>query len=141
MSNDRDATPGPDALVTAATAARENAHAPYSRFAVGAAVLTDDGRVFTGCNVENVSYGLTVCAERVAVFSAVAAGAKRIAAIAVVTGSRGSACGACRQVLAEFADPDMPLHIASPDGERRDRLLGDLLPESFTPDDLARGQD
>lgn len=134
-------TPSPDELVAAAVQAREHAHAPYSRFAVGAAVATDDGRVFAGCNVENVSYGLTVCAERVAVFQAVSAGARRVVAVAVVTGSQGSPCGACRQVLAEFAAPEVPVYIASPAGAWRERLLGDLLPECFGPDDLTRGRD
>ena len=96
----------PSALVPAAMAARQHAHAPYSNFRVGAAVATLDGRVFTGCNVENLSYGLTICAERNAVFAAVAAGVREFDAIAIVADTREpvSPCGACRQVLAEFGD-------------------------------------
>ncbi|MEO0017847.1 MAG: hypothetical protein RLZZ522_1130 [Verrucomicrobiota bacterium] len=93
-----------ESLVAAAWQAREHAYAPYSKFRVGAAVLAPDGRVFVGCNVENLSYGLTQCAERVAIGTAVAAGARDLVAVAVVadTGVPISPCGACRQVLAEF---------------------------------------
>lgn len=96
-----------DAWIDAAWQARENAHAPYSQFQVGAALVTSDGRVFTGCNVENISYGLTICAERVAIGAAVAAGARDFQAIAVVADTRDpiSPCGACRQVMAEFGIP------------------------------------
>lgn len=137
------------ALITAARAARANAYAPYSRYAVGAAVRTDDGRVFTGANVENASYGATVCAERVAVWSAVAAGARRIVAVAVVTEGGGSPCGLCRQVLVEFGDAGMVVVMAAGDvgdiddagdplaAERaRVRTLGELLPEAWTAEDL-----
>ena len=91
-------------MIQSAWDARENAYAPYSKFAVGAALLTGDGRVFTGCNVENLSYGLTICAERVAIGSAVAAGMKNLTMLAVVadTDVPVSPCGACRQVMAEF---------------------------------------
>ena len=96
-----------DALIKAAWQAREMAYAPYSNFAVGAALLAADGRVFPGCNVENISYGLTNCAERVAIGAAVAAGVTKFSAVAVVadTGVPISPCGACRQVLAEFGVP------------------------------------
>jgi cytidine deaminase len=98
-------------LVDAAWAAREQAHAPYSKFHVGAALLADDGRIFTGCNVENLSYGLTQCAERVAICTAIAAGARCFLAIAVVAETTVpiSPCGACRQVLAEFSVPEILL--------------------------------
>ena len=116
-----------DALVMAAWQARESAYAPYSKFPVGAALLASDGRIFIGCNVENLSYGLTTCAERVALGAAVAAGAREFLAIAVVadTGVPISPCGACRQVLAEFA---VPLVVAANRSTRLEFLLADLLP-------------
>ena len=105
-----------DDLLAAARAARAAAYVPYSHFPVGAAVRADDGRIFSGCNIENASYGLTICAERVALFSAVAAGARRIAAVAVVAGAGEPAmpCGACRQTLAEFG-PAMTVTLAGAD--------------------------
>jgi cytidine deaminase len=120
------------ALVLAARAVRANAYAPYSKFSVGAAVLDERGRIHTGCNVENVSYGLTVCAERHAVAAAVAAGARRIRAVAVVARPAVTPCGACRQVLAELGGADTPVVIAAPAGARQKRLtLGTLLPHAF----------
>ncbi|HEU5320521.1 MAG TPA: cytidine deaminase, partial [Methylomirabilota bacterium] len=109
-----------DALVRQAREAMARAHAPYSRFLVGAAIEAEDGRVFVGCNVENASYGLTMCAERVAVGAAVAAGARRLRRIAVTTGVEppGPPCGACRQVLAEFG-LDLEVVAAGPRSERR----------------------
>ena len=122
-----------DALRTAAEAARANAHAPYSRFTVGAALLADDGRVFVGANVENASYGLTICAERHAVGAAVAAGARRFRAIPIT--SRGPApappCGACRQVLAEFP-PEFEVRSFAGAGELRETTRT-LLPAAFDP--------
>lgn len=132
------ALPDLAALVVVARAARANAYAPYSRYAVGSAVLTDDGRTFSGVNVENASYGATVCAERVAVWTAVAAGARRVVAVAVVTAGGGSPCGLCRQVLAEFADAAMPIAMAAPDGDPTVRTLGELLPLAWTAADLTR---
>ena len=122
-----------DPLVAAARAVRERAHAPYSRFAVGAAVRDERGRIHVGCNVANVSYGLTVCAERNAVAAAVAAGARRIRAAAVVSGSRPPAtpCGACRQVLAELGDARTVIVVAGPSGGARRITLGALLPNAF----------
>ena len=110
-------SPTEQTLVQAARAARAHAYAPYSGYAVGAAVLTDDGRVFAGCNVENASYGLSVCAERVAVFCAIAAGTRRLVAAAVCTPDGGTPCGACRQVLLEFADApeSFTVWVVSPD--------------------------
>ncbi len=118
-------------LVAQARQARTHAYAPYSRFAVGAAVLAADGRIFSGCNVENASFGLTICAERNAVAAAVCAG-QRPLAVAVVTEKGGVApCGACRQVLAEFS-PDMPVILATEEGDGFELFpLGQLLPALF----------
>jgi cytidine deaminase len=122
----------PAALVAAARAVRANAYAPYSGFAVGAALLDEQGRIHAGCNVENVSYGLTVCAERNAVAAAVAAGARRIRAVAVVARPAVTPCGACRQVLAELGEAGTPVVIAGPTGAPKERLtLGGLLPHAF----------
>lgn len=111
-----------------------NAHAPYSSFLVGAALLTTTGETFTGCNVENVSYGLTNCAERTAIFTAVAAlgGSMRIASIAVVTQQQVacSPCGACRQVIAEFASPQTTIHYQGAGGIKT-VTMNELLPDSF----------
>jgi cytidine deaminase len=122
------------ALVAAARAVRKRAHAPYSKFHVGAAILDEKGRVHVGCNVENASYGLTICAERNALAAAVAAGARRVRAVAVVTtmGREGTPCGACRQVLAELGDADTPVLLAGPRGAAEATTLGELLPRSFS---------
>lgn len=116
-------------LVESAWIAREMAYAPYSNFAVGASLLASDGRVFSGCNVENISFGLTNCAERVAIGAAVAAGAREFLAVAVVaeTGVPISPCGACRQVLAEFG---VPLVILANRSERLQFRLNELLPRA-----------
>jgi cytidine deaminase len=122
-------------LVSAARRVRANALAPYSKLLVGAAVLDERGQVHVGCNVENASYGLTLCAERNAVAAAVAAGARRILAVAVVTEARlpASPCGACRQVLAEVATDDAVVLLASARGSAPPERfqLGDLLPRAF----------
>jgi cytidine deaminase len=122
-------------LVAAATAARAAAYVPYSGFAVGAALRTAGGQVFTGCNVENASYGLAVCAERVAVFQAVARGQRAIEAVAVVTENGVTPCGACRQVLTEF-NPQMTVIVADMAGGRRIYALPELLPNAFGPEHL-----
>jgi cytidine deaminase len=116
-------------LVRAAEAARTFAYAPYSKFRVGAAVLSADGRLFTGCNVENASYGLTVCAERTAVFRAVSEGETGFDAVAICTDTEApvTPCGACRQVLAEF-NPSMTVICCTPSGGRAVYSLSDLLP-------------
>lgn len=118
-----------DALIDAAWQVRDRAYAPYSKFHVGAALLAEDGRVFTGCNVENLSYGLTNCAERVAIGAAVAAGVKRFLGVAVVadTAVPISPCGACRQVLAEFGVPRVMLANRN---AREEFLLSELLPRA-----------
>ena len=126
-----------DALVQEAARARQNAYAPYSRYRVGAAVLTADGRIFTGCNVENAVYPLGLCAERVAIFKAVSEGYRDFKAIAVVTDNGGSPCGSCRQVMHEFA-PEMTVFIADERGEMRRTTVAELLPDSFGADDLKR---
>lgn len=106
---------------------------------MGAAVLAEDGRVFGGCNVENALYGATVCAERVAIWTAVAAGARRLRALAVVTPNGGPPCGFCRQVLVEFAPPELPIAVAAPDGPVRVYTLAELLPHAWSKEDLAAG--
>ena len=118
-------------LISAARAGRERAYTPYSKYRVGAGVLTDAG-VFSGCNVENASYGLCLCAERVAVFSAIASGATRVVAVAVVTDDGGFPCGACRQVLAEFADDACPVLLLDKSGALvLETTLGALFPNAF----------
>jgi cytidine deaminase len=122
-------------LLDAAERALRNAHAPYSHYRVGAAVLADGGNIFAGCNVENASYGLTMCAERVAIGAAVAAGNKNIRAVAVVSDGPEAPwpCGACRQVLVEFAKDDAPVLVAIRGHLRAAELttLGELLPHAF----------
>lgn len=119
-------------LTEAARAAARNAYCPYSDFPVGAAVLTEDGHVFAGCNVENASLGLTVCAERNAVAAAVAAGARSFSAVLICTetGEATPPCGACRQVLREFAE-DMPVYAVCAGGRVTEWRLSELLPEAF----------
>ncbi|MCE9609643.1 MAG: cytidine deaminase [Chthoniobacter sp.] len=118
-------------LIDAARHAREGAYAPYSRFAVGAALRTRSGRVFCGCNVENLSFGLTICAERAAVFAAVAAGEREFEALAVIADSKApvTPCGACRQVLAEFA-PTLPVCSANLEGAIFQSSIAELLPRA-----------
>jgi cytidine deaminase len=123
-----------DALIDAATEARARAYAPYSHFQVGAALLGESGRIYRGCNVENVSYGLTSCAERNAVFGAVLAGEGSFRAVAVVTeaDTPTAPCGACRQVLVEFArQDDMAVILSTLGGARTLTTLSALLPLSF----------
>ena len=122
-------------LLRAACAAREQAYAPYSRYAVGAALLTADGTLFSGVNVENAVYPLTICAERNAVFQMVAAGHRQLQAIAVCTMNGGSPCGACRQVLVEFAG-DIPVLLTDTAGNVRETTLHTLLPDHFGPEHL-----
>ena len=120
-------------LVARARAVLDNAHAPYSDFQVAAAVLDEQGRVHLGVNVENASYGLTICAERVAIGSAVAAGAKRILAVGVTARKLHpiTPCGACRQVIREFADADAPVASDAADGHLVIATAGELLPAAF----------
>jgi cytidine deaminase len=118
-------------LITRAREVRQNAHAPYSEYQVGAAIETASGTIFTGCNVENASYGLTICAERGAICAMVAAGERQIQTIVICTEDGGSPCGACRQVIAEFGSQ---IRIVTVDGEGKVRLdtsIRELLPEAF----------
>ena len=127
------------ALLDAAMAARANAYAPYSGFAVGAALATAGGRIQAGCNVENASYPVGTCAEEAAISAMVAAGETRIAAILIVADGPAlvTPCGACRQRLCEFGAPDLVVHVADPGGIRRSFRLDELLPHAFGPDHLA----
>jgi len=127
-----------ESLIAAARRASHNAYAPYSHFRVGAAILLDNGQVFAGCNVENVSYGLTNCAERSAIFAAVSAvgAAVKIRAVAVVNDRNVacSPCGACRQVIAEFG-PQADIFYLGPNGMQRSTIR-ELLPDCFSPESL-----
>ena len=125
-----------EALCRLAVAARERAYAPYSGYTVGAALLAESGRVYTGCNIENASFTPTVCAERTAVFKAVSEGERRFTMLAVAGGKAGEPgdvfppCGVCRQVLAEFCSPDFPVLLVTAEGQR-ETTLGELLPLAF----------
>jgi cytidine deaminase len=121
-----------DSLIDAALRAREHAHAPYSKFKVGAALLDDGGQIFTGCNVENATYGLTVCAERVAVFKAISEGARKFRRIAIAadTAILTPPCGACRQILWEFCG-DIEVILTNLQGKTESLPLKDLLPRPF----------
>jgi cytidine deaminase len=131
--------PGDRELVGQAAQAREQAYAVYSDFAVGAALRGRSGRVYTGCNVENASYPLSMCAERTALFKAVSEGERQFEAIAVVTATGAMPCGACRQVLREFSGPNGDLRILVSDlqGNTRIFTIDELLPAGFTPDQLS----
>jgi homotetrameric cytidine deaminase len=144
LPENKQAGPAEELLLGAARAVRANAYCPYSNFAVGAAVRLRDGRILSGCNVENASYGLTICAERNAVFAAVAAGMQpgQLAAVAIAGGRLHATgtddrqasitpCGACRQVLHEFAAPDCIVICAGADGAPQHFRLSDLLPAPF----------
>jgi len=126
-------------LFNAAKDVRENAYAPYSKFKVGAALRSTSGRVFVGCNVENVAYPEGTCAEAGAIAAMIAAGDSRISEIVVVADSPEpiTPCGGCRQKLAEFGDPDVPVILAGPTGERARLTLADLLPGAFSTTHLS----
>ncbi|RXF73800.1 cytidine deaminase [Hansschlegelia zhihuaiae] len=129
-----------EAMFDAAKRARRRAYAPYSGFAVGAAVLDEAGAIHAGCNVENAAYPAGACAETGAISAMVASGGTRIAAILVLGAGDAlcTPCGACRQRIREFADENAAVLIAGPEGLRRSFTLGELLPESFGPDNLDR---
>lgn len=132
------AEPDFDALFAVAQAAQRRAYAPYSRFKVGAAILADDGRVYSGCNVENAAYPVGACAEAGAISAMVAGGARAIRAILVIGDGTElvTPCGACRQRIREFAQPETPIVIAGAEGIRARFSLAELLPASFGPANL-----
>lgn len=129
-----------DELIKLALGAKKFAHAPYSKFKVGSALLTEDGEVFTGCNIENSSYSLTICAERVAVFKAYSVGKKKFKSIAIVSDSKNfiSPCGACRQVLMDLAGGELEVILTNSKGEKKVFKLKELLPFPFGSKDLKR---
>ena len=123
-------------LIKSALAARENSHSPYSEFRVGAALLCADGKVYTGCNIENASYSATVCAERTAIFKAVSEGCRDFSVIAIVGGNSDKMimaypCGVCRQVMSEFCKKDFRIIVAESEEKYEEYTLGELLPKSF----------
>lgn len=119
-------------LLKAAKEARERAYAPYSDFFVGAAVLGRSGKIYSGCNVENMSYGLTICAERNAIFNMVSQGEREIAAILIIGNTKKMLppCGACRQVIAEFSGQDTVIYMCNKKGERQEATVAELLPQN-----------
>lgn len=131
-------------LFELAIGARGKSYAPYSEFTVGAALLCADGTVFTGCNIENASYPMGMCAERTAIFKAVSEGRRSFRMIAIAGGPAGSEelaccppCGACRQVMREFAGPDFIILFSDGAGDYSERTLADLLPDDFGPEALS----
>lgn len=127
-------------LIKKALEAKKKAHVPYSNFRVGAALITDDGKVFTGCNIEISSYSPTICAERTAIFKAISEGHRKIKAIAVVGDSDFTyPCGVCRQVIREFGK-DATIIVANSEDDYREHKLEDLLPYSFGPEDLENSR-
>ncbi|QHS22550.1 cytidine deaminase [Virgibacillus sp. MSP4-1] len=120
----------------------DQAYVPYSRFNVGAALLTKDGKVFKGCNIENAAYPVSCCAERVAIFKAVSEGETEFSQLAVIADSDRPVppCGSCRQVMSEFFEPDMEVIVTNMKGDVKSMTVEELLPFSFTSDDLAEGQ-
>ena len=125
-------------LMELAKEGREKAYVPYSKFKVGAALLTTDGKVYKGCNIENSGYSMTNCAERTAMFKAVSEGERDFAAIAIVADTEGpcSPCGACRQVISEFCAPNMPVYLTNMKGDVQETTVKELLPGAFSPEDL-----
>lgn len=127
-------------LIRNALKARENAYVPYSNFKVGAAILTEDDKIYSGCNIENASFGATNCAERTAIFKAVSEGHNKIKAIAIVgdTSTYTYPCGICRQVISEFADADSTVILAKNENEYITKTLEEVLPGAFTKKDLDK---
>ena len=129
-----------NSLIQEAIEARKQAYTPYSKFQVGAAVLTANGQVFRGCNIENASYGLTNCAERTAIFKAVSEGDSKVEAIAIVADTEGpvSPCGACRQVIAEFSDQNTKVYLSNLKGDVLETSIVELLPGFFKSSDMGK---
>jgi cytidine deaminase len=129
-----------DDLFNAAKAAHARAYVPYSRFHVGSAILADDGRIYAGCNVENAAYPSGTCAEAGSIAAMILGGATAIREMVVIGDGTElcTPCGNCRQRIREFAKPDVPVHVAGPEGIRRSFTLSELLPASFGPDNLAQ---
>ncbi|RKL68679.1 cytidine deaminase [Salipaludibacillus neizhouensis] len=127
-----------ESLLKEAKFAREKAYVPYSKFQVGAALLTNDGVVYHGCNIENAAYSMTNCAERTAIFKAVSEGARDFKAISVIADTEGpvSPCGACRQVMSELLQPDTMVYLTNLKGITSEWKVTELLPGAFTPEDL-----
>lgn len=125
-------------LIELAKTARSNAYVPYSKFQVGAVLITEDDEVILGCNIENASYGLANCAERTAIFKAVSEGKRKFKKLVVIGDTDGpiSPCGACRQVISEFCDKNMPVILTNMQGKIQETTVGELLPWSFSPSDL-----
>ncbi|PLT34664.1 cytidine deaminase [Bacillus sp. V5-8f] len=128
----------PGKLIEEAKKTRERAYVPYSRFAVGAALLTEDGRVYTGCNIENAAYSMTNCAERTALFKAVSEGDTKFKLLAVVADTKRPVppCGACRQVISELCDRSMKIILTNLNGDIKELTVEELLPGAFSPEDL-----
>ncbi len=127
-------------LINLAIDARSKAYVPYSKFQVGAAIITSNEKVYLGCNIENASFGLTNCAERTAIFKAVSEGDTEIKAIAVVADTQGpvSPCGACRQVIAEFATKDTKIYLSNLNGDVKETTIDEILPGYFTSKDMEK---
>jgi cytidine deaminase len=127
-------------LIQAAKEGRQHAYAPFSHFQVGAAVLTENQQIFSGCNIENASFGLTNCAERTAIFKAISEGHKKIIAMAIIADTKGpvSPCGACRQVMSEFCDQDTIIYLTNLHGNTEEWTMAQLLPGAFQGSDITK---
>ena len=125
-------------LIEEAKVAREKAYVPYSNFKVGAALLTNEGKVYHGCNIENAAYSMTNCAERTALFKAYSEGDKKFTMLAVVADTQRPIppCGACRQVISELCDPNMKVILSNLKGNTKELTVAELLPDAFTPEDI-----
>lgn len=132
----------PNKLIKEARIAREGAYTPYSKFKVGAALLTESGSIYTGCNIENAAYPVSCCAERVAIFKAISSGESNFKQMAVIADTEGpvSPCGSCRQVMAEFFPKDMPIYLTNLEEKVQVTNIKELLPGSFESSDLIRSE-